>query len=242
MSTWRKWEETSFDGFHIEFLSLMEKALDLVFEWKLSKKELSAEFRNFVNQDFMWRDPLVMASMVALQPILPDDIDFCVVKLLEVWDKDFSLKEDNSLDLMETDLWDLTPLVALVLLKGTLSKALTDQLLEVTAHTDYDDFSLGVWEYVSSCIGEGAEESYWAPHVVWRDGFFRDIFSRGCQVNEKAIVQVLEFFWKNVESFDLENPYGEKTLQNQVLEIVLRYPKIDSMVNLGAKEFLQRKS
>lgn len=229
MSTWPSWPEVNFDGFHIEFLELMWEVIKVVDHLELDSNELSNFFELLIDVDYMWNDPIVLTSFIALKPLGDNDLNHFFDSYLGIWDLEEEVfVDDNSLDVFDDMLVSLAPLVAVsVLKKGAPLEKIT-KVLSTTCFPEYSEYSLAFWEYLSANLCKGNSDSYWAPQIFWKDGFFSNgIENKQGLFDEELGFYCLEFFWKNKEALDLANPYGEYTLQSQVLNILVTHPLLD---------------
>lgn len=253
MSTWPKWDDVSFDGFHVEFLELMWKVLHIVDQELVEGEEVDELLSILIERDSFWEDPIVMSAIVALKTPSSAVIMQLLDKFFGIWDADENeLIEDNDLDIELHDLPHLAPLIAIAILKTDLPREQIQRILEITTWSGYEEFSLCIWEYISACISKGNQDSYWAPNVIWREGFFSNgiwntkAFS-GLGATEKEIplfnlkaeLNCLLYFFDNQNNLSNENPYGEQTIQRQVLLLLLNHPEATTSMRLKVRRALK---
>ena len=239
ISTWRQWEETSFDGFHIDYLDLMEKVIQIVDQLEISEKDLSQIFANLIRNDSMWRDPVILASFLMLKPLSFIDLDNLANKFISIWDFQSNiLSSNNDIDIFEDDLWDLSPLLALVAVKKSLAREKLNKILQIVSFPSNEQLALAFWEYFCACLAKGDPNSYWAPHTIWRDGFFENTNFKKFDLDESSVTQCLLFFWDHIEVFKVSNVFGEETIRAQVLKLATSHQQIDAKTRGEIQKFI----
>jgi len=241
MSTHPKWPEQNFDGFHVDFLELMWKTLDLVDEKILDSKDTSKHLELFFTSDKFWRDPIVLTSIVALKRPNEKDLKDLFERFLGVWDfKSQTLKEDNPLDIYPWDLGGLAPLLAVSVLSPSAPLNLIRKVLDITTWSECEEFGISFWEYVCALVSRFDDDAYWAPLVIWRDGFFSNgLCHHQVHIEPRLELECLLFYFKNRSRLDFETVWGERCTQGHVLKLLSKRSDAEENVRRESERLLE---
>jgi len=241
MSTCPQWPEQNFDGFHVDFLELMWQTINLVDETILDSNDACKYLERFLTSDKFWRYPIVLSSIVALKSPNKKSLVDLFEKFFEIWDfKSQTLNEENSLDIMHRHLGSLAPLLAVSVLSPSSPLNLVRKVLNITTWAENIEFGISFWEYACALISRGDEESYWAPEVVWHDGFFGNgLWHHQVHIDSKLELECLLFYFKNRCKLDFENIWGERITQRHVIELLSKHPDAKKEVKSESKRLLK---
>lgn len=249
ISTAQDWPDAHGDSFHVEFLELMYRAIKISQTLELSTAELSTVLRGWLNDWTFLKMPVVMTSVLALNPFEKVHSEAIVSSFLECWDIGATsdaknhltvLKEDNDWDLFEESLPDVAPLLALLSLSPATKASSREKLLQLTTNSGYNDFALAFWEYICAMLTTDREAGYWDPSVIWRNGFFTNGLPKNApEFDLEGSYECLLFFWESRNSLDLENSYGESVTAPGVVNLLANHPLITPALKKETLHYLE---
>jgi hypothetical protein len=244
MSTLTQWPEMNFDGFHIDFLELMWKTLEVVDEKILDSKDADDYLDRFLELDKHWLHPIVLTAIVALKS--PNTISFekLLNLFIEIWDfESRSLIEDNNLDIIDNgaeELDSVAALMAVSVLSPNAPSGLVTKILEITTWPDYADFGLAFWEYVCALISRGDDSFFEPPNYAWRDGFFGNgLWHHQVSLSSESELICLTFYLENRDDLNFEwSDSDEPRTQKEVLKLLSKHPEAGKEVKKVAIQLL----
>ena len=233
MNTVHQWPDVHFDGFHIDFLNLMWSTLDLVDKKVKDSAQADEILEHFLDSDSFWTEPIVLTSIVALKKPSSEKLTMIFNKFLSCWDFETrSLKEDNDLDLMDNDLGNIAPLLAVCALSPNTSVRDVHKILEMTTWIEDSDFGVYFWEYVCTLVSRGEGSDYWCPITYWRDGFFDNgIEHHQTFIDTELEFECLKYYLDNRSRLNFFDNYPkEQETEKHIIALLSRHPVADKEV------------
>jgi hypothetical protein len=244
MSTLTEWPEMSFDGFHIDFLELMWKTLEVVDETILDSSDADSYVDRCLESDLFWLHPIVLTAIVALKSPNKLSLEKILNRFMEIWDvKSQSIIEDNKLDLNDNgyeELDSVAALMAVSVLSPNAPSALCTKILKITTWPDNADFGLAFWEYVCALTSRGNDSFFEAPNYAWRDGFFGNgLWHHQVSLSSKSELRCLTFYLENRNELNFQWPgTNEPRTQKEVLKLLSNHLEAGEEVKKVAVELL----
>jgi len=244
MSTLTEWPEMNFDGFHIDFLELMWKTLEVVDEKILDSEDADSYLDRFLELDKFWLHPIVLTAIVALKSPNKTSLEKMLKLFIEIWDfESRSLIEFNNLDINDNgdeELDSVAALMAVAVLSPNTPSGLITKILEITTWPDYADFGLAFWEYVCALISRGDNSFFEAPSYAWRDGFFGNgLWHHQVFLSSKSELRCLTFYLENRDELGFEWPDSDepRTLK-EVMQLLSKHPEAEKKIQKEANRIL----